>query len=80
MAADTILKAAGDYRREQLQPYARRLESRFGDPGASNGSEPSSLRCVVGGKLLQSRWFTRHVVLDRWFLHNTQEVLQIAGN
>jgi geranylgeranyl reductase family protein len=71
LAAATILEAGGDYRSEKLQPYASRLVARFGAGDVRKG-EPSSLRKLLGGMLLANRWFTRHVVLDRWFLHNHQ--------
>jgi geranylgeranyl reductase family protein len=71
MAASTILEAEGDYRRELLMPYSFRLVTRFGAGAAPNG-EPSFVRKLLGGMLLANRWFTRHVVLDRWFLHSHQ--------
>ncbi len=76
MAAATILKAGGDYRRHQLTPYSSRLLARFGDAAQPRGAEPSAMRKLLGGLLLGNRWFTRHVVLDRWFLHSHQSVLQ----
>jgi len=42
MAAATIIEANGDYRRQQLQPYANRLAARFGTAAAPAGAEPSS--------------------------------------
>ncbi len=80
MAAAAILKAAGDYRRQQLLPYTARLAARFGNGKTSGGSGPAFLRNFLAGKLLDSKWFTRHVVLDRWFLHNHQEALYAAGD
>jgi len=71
LAADTILAANGDYRRDNLEPYAAGLAARFGC-GSELQSSPlasSFLRCI-GARFLSSRWFTRHVVLDRWFLHH----------
>ena len=75
MAAATILEARGNYRRQQLLPYAGRLAARFGT-GPSGNAEPSSMRKFLAGLLLGNRWFTRHVVLDRWFLHTHQAALQ----
>jgi geranylgeranyl reductase family protein len=73
MAADTILAAKGDFRRERLDPYRGLLAARFGNGSASSTSVlPETLRTFLAGKLLTNRWFTRHVVLDRWFLHNHQ--------
>ena len=74
MAADTILEANGDYRREKLEPYTARLAARFGGEQVSFPllPVPSGLRRFIGARLLASRWFTRHIVLDRWFLHAGQ--------
>jgi hypothetical protein len=80
MAAATILKARGDYRREQLLPYASRLVLRFGDAAASGSAGSAFLRNLLAGTMLSNKWFTRHVVLDRWFLHTHQEVLYAAGD
>jgi len=76
MAAATIIEANGDYRRQQLLPYASRLTARFGSGTASVSTEPSPLRKFFAGILLGNKWFTRHVVLDRWFLHVHQPALQ----
>ena len=79
MAAATIIEADGDYRLQKLQPYAGRLAARFGATESAANTEPSSLRKFLAGKLLVNRWFTRHVVLDRWFLHTHQPSLRTAG-
>jgi menaquinone-9 beta-reductase len=76
MASATIIEANGDYSLQRLQPYADRLAARFGSAGSSAGAEPSSLRRFLAGILLGNRWFTRHVVLDRWFLHTHQPAIQ----
>jgi flavin-dependent dehydrogenase len=70
IAAASVVEAEEDYRHESLQPYADRLRARFG-PGANSvaGVIPGFLRNVLARTLLGSRWFTRRVVLDRWFLH-----------
>ncbi len=76
MAAATILATRGDYRRGQLQAYSSRLVARFGAAAAPSGVGPTFLRNFLGGILLGNKWFTRHVVLDRWFLHTHQAVIQ----
>lgn len=78
MAAETILEARGDYRRGCLEPYRRRVEARFGARRARPPVKPppSALRCWVAGWLLRRRWFVRHVVLERWFLHTQQAALR----
>ena len=77
LAAVTIIEAAGDYRQAQLQPYASRLIKRFGTNAESDSMMPQFLRNYIAGALLESKWFTRHVVLDRWFLHSRQQSLQV---
>ena len=77
LAADVILAARGDYRRECLEPYRRRLEARLGPrpPGPPIDPAPSGLRRGIARWLLGRRWFVRRVVLDRWFLHAGQPPL-----
>jgi len=78
IAADTILAANGDYRRERLMRYSSWLAVRFGSASASGAACPEFLRNFIAGKLLSNKWFTRHVLLDRWFLHASQEALHAA--
>jgi flavin-dependent dehydrogenase len=78
IAAEVILAAEGNYRRDRLEPYRRLLGLRLGrrkGAGASGGIIPSVLRRLIGRQLLRSRWFARHVLLDRWFLHAGQPPL-----
>jgi menaquinone-9 beta-reductase len=75
MAATTILEAAGDYSHVRLQPYATRLIDRFRTVSASSDVAPQFVRNFVAEKLLKNKWFTRHVMLDRWFLHTRQAPL-----
>jgi menaquinone-9 beta-reductase len=76
MAAATIIEAKGDYRRQQLLPYTGRLVARFGEAAPPASAGPAFLRNLLAGRLLYNKWFTRHVVLDRWFLHTHQAALQ----
>ncbi|NVN89677.1 MAG: NAD(P)/FAD-dependent oxidoreductase [Desulfuromonadales bacterium] len=71
LAADTILAAGGDYRRDRLEPYAAGLTSLCGGksmkiPAATSSS---AIARFLGSRLLCNSWFARHVVLERWFLH-----------
>jgi 2-polyprenyl-6-methoxyphenol hydroxylase-like FAD-dependent oxidoreductase len=78
LAAAVIIAADGDYRATALAGYNLRLAARFGASGSSTRSLPGeSLRNFLGGRLLGNVWFTRHVVLDRWFLHSKQLPLHI---
>jgi len=77
MAAQAILCASGDYRPRWLEPYATAVAARFG----SRGLDPEST-CFSPGStglgarmLFASGWLTRHLVLDRWFLHRGQRPL-----
>jgi geranylgeranyl reductase family protein len=77
MAAATVLEARGDYRGQRLQAYAGRLSARFGPASGPAGDMlPAFLRSVLAGAMLGSKWLTRRVVLDRWFLHAHQPGLQ----
>lgn len=75
MAAAVILAANGDYRNGQLLAYNSRLVARFGATTAPEGIVPAFLRGLLGGILLGNKWFTRHVLLDRWFLHTHQAAM-----
>ena len=78
MAAAVILEAQGDYSRRQLLAYSARLVTRFGASKASAGTGPAPLRNFLAHMLLGNEWFTRHVLLDRWFLHANQAAIQTA--
>jgi menaquinone-9 beta-reductase len=78
LAAETIANAAGRYSRERLAPYERRLRERFG----GQNSRPILSRTIVPAVatrllpwLLNRSWFTRRLVLDRWFLNLHQPAL-----
>lgn len=74
MAAETIITANGDYRHSRLEPYRGRLIARFGNGSAGPGL-PHFLRTFLAGTFLTNPWLTRHLVLDRWFLHTHQKEL-----
>ena len=66
-----------------LDAYRVAMERRFGHrPGAGmrppSGPTPAWRR-RLGGLLLGNRWFSRHVVIDRWFLHGQQAALPAIG-
>lgn len=78
LAAATIAQAHGDYRLSNLGNYPSRLEQRFGPAAPANANLPGAMRRFLAGVLLHSHWLTRHVVLDRWFLHCGQAALPEA--
>lgn len=80
LAADVIVAANGVYNRGTLEPYRSLLASHFGESGiewstALGRHLPDRLVSSLAKLLLASRWFSRHVVLDRWFLHRNEPVL-----
>lgn len=75
LVAEVIQKAAGDYRAVRLQPYADALIDRFGRSDQSEGwlaYLPMSLKRSLAGSLFATHWFTRRIVLERWFLGSSQ--------
>ncbi len=74
-AAEIIRSAGGDYRRDRLLPFPSRLEARFGKDGSAPDLVPQPVKRFVSRRLMESRWFSRHVLLDRWFLNAHRPVL-----
>jgi geranylgeranyl reductase family protein len=80
LAAKVILGAGGEYTSDRLQTYRERLVAQFGNAQKNWASQighavsPAMIRAVAR-PLLASRWFARHVILDRWFLHRDQQAL-----
>jgi geranylgeranyl reductase family protein len=76
IAAAVIREAQGDYSSLKLLPYSARLVARFGASKASVETRMKPVRNYLGRMLLENEWFTRNVLLDRWFLHANQAALQ----
>ena len=79
MAAEVILQAAGNYRRENLAAYEVQLTARLGKarPRGQPAWLPAAWLHWLAGKLLAQRWFCRRVVMDQWFLHAADDALQV---
>jgi menaquinone-9 beta-reductase len=77
MAAAAAISACGDYSRERLSCYETSLRSRFGERGGAPALSflPATLRLSLARTLMQTQWFARNVILDRWFLHVRQPAL-----
>lgn len=81
LAAKTILEADGKYTRDRLEPYRALLAARFAQ-GEKHWSMaigrrlPTQAISFLGRMLLANGWFSRHVVLDRWFLHRNEPALE----
>ena len=72
MAAQIIANARGDYSKQRLSEYEAQLTARFGarnNGGSLASSLPESWRLALARSLMKRQWFTRNVVLNRWFLH-----------
>jgi len=80
LAVVTLIEAGRDYRQQRLAPYQQRLRDRLGPAKPAEDMQWAGqwLQRFIGGKLLSSAWFTRHVVLDRWFLHARQSALRAS--
>ena len=77
LAASCILESTGQNRLELGTHYAQKLRARFDDSSSMSLTNwmPSPLRLFAARWLMTSRWFTRRVLLDRWFLHTNQTPL-----
>jgi flavin-dependent dehydrogenase len=66
-----------------LERYRSDIERRFGrrHPGAQPlpAADMPRWRQWLAAALLGNRWFSRHVVIDRWFLHGQQPALPAIG-
>lgn len=79
MAARIITAAGGDYSRAALAPYEAQVEARFGrrDERGLERLMPLWMRHALGRRLIASPWFSRRVVLEKWFLHMDQPPLAV---
>lgn len=84
LAAQVIVQAAGDYRREKLEPYPKLLRARYGhtrgDWATAVGRRLSpAMVAGIARRLLRSRWFARKVVMEKWFLHGVDQPVVVGG-
>ena len=66
-AARTLVAANGRCTAVDLEPYATAMRAQH-PPVAAPSKLVQSINRALGRQLMKSRVFTRHVVLDRWFL------------
>ncbi len=75
LAAKSIAAAGRNYSESRLENYRALLQARFGDAAKEDWSTavgrrlPTKVMSTFAHLLLTNQWFSRHVVLDRWFLH-----------
>jgi len=70
LAAETLIAARGGTMGNELQTYADTLVRRY-PPAPHHRGAARTARAAAGRLLLGSPAFTRHVVLDRWFLRRS---------
>jgi len=80
LAARVLLDAREEYRQARLERYRRLLTARFGRRDPTPGIDGSRLMpqrwlCNVTGRLMGTPWFSRRVVVERWFLRSRQAPL-----
>jgi len=80
LAARAIARAPESDRDRATRDYPHALTERYGTGASPAGAAlaacvPQDLRERMGARLLASRAFVRHVVLDRWFLHRSEAAL-----
>lgn len=68
LAAETLIAASGRYGQDDLRPYAQSLRARHGPVARTTPAALRPIATAFGRALLRSAMFTRHVMLDRWFL------------
>ncbi|HTU36102.1 MAG TPA: NAD(P)/FAD-dependent oxidoreductase [Candidatus Acidoferrum sp.] len=82
LAAKALIEAKGDYSRANLEAYRKLLTNRFGnqqDWSTRIGPKlPPWLMSTLGRLLLATPWFSRQVVVEKWFLHADEPALAIS--
>lgn len=69
MAAASIVAARGRYGRQDLRGYQHRIDQRFPRSGGGRlAAIPRGLLVPVVEGLMGTRWFTRRVLIEKWFL------------
>ena len=82
IAAEVISAAQGDATAAALSAYEEKLQARFGAREPAPGLVerlPVQLKRRAAGALIRSRWFTRRIVIDRWFLQSRQPSLSVSS-
>lgn len=80
LAARAIVAANGNYTCEGLATYQEALRTRFGSPQKDWTTRlgrhlPVAIVQCLARVLLADAWLSRHVLLDRWFLHRNDDAL-----
>jgi len=80
MAADIIINAGGDYQEGHLNPYLENIVARFGErQHAQNAWLPTNIKRALARQILNNRFLSRHILLDRFFLHANDSPVQLEN-
>lgn len=74
-AAEVIRFCEKDYSNNKLQTYNLLMEQRFGKrlPEAELMERlPAFIKKIFASQLMKTRWFTKNIVAEKWFLQNHQ--------
>ncbi|HEY2774295.1 MAG TPA: NAD(P)/FAD-dependent oxidoreductase [Candidatus Binatia bacterium] len=79
MAAHTIHDALGrgEVGADALASYGTALARRFGAAADPSRLLPEKLRRNIAATLMTSGWFSRRILLERWFLHAHDDALPV---
>lgn len=79
LAAQVIKQAGGDYSLQKLAAYQARIMERLGRRERKEVTDylPQWFKQSLAGALLNTHWFVRNVVVERWFLHSEQAPLTL---
>ena len=83
LAADVIRDCAGDYSKNKLQAYSDVMQQRFGKrlPGPDTMERlPMFIKRIFARQLMKTRWFTKNIMTDKWFLQSHQPPLPAIKN
>jgi flavin-dependent dehydrogenase len=69
LAAETLMAADGRAGIDDLKPYEAGLRRRY-PPAPQTPAALAGVTRALGRRLMRSPLFTRHVVIDRWFLRS----------
>lgn len=80
LAAATIIEVTQHEQAKLAPVMAGKMQARFGASTTANGLAaciPNSVTRLAARWLMRSPWFTRRVLLDRWFLHAEVPLLRV---
>jgi flavin-dependent dehydrogenase len=72
LAAQTVIESQGEYSLDSLKQYPHKLDQFFDDQKPFSVDRlwiPKTLRLLMARILLTSRYLSRRILLDKWFLH-----------